>query len=481
MVFNSLSFVAFFSVVFVLYWVIFAKSLKLQNLLLLTSSYIFYAFWDWRFIFLLIISSLFNFILGYYMGKINNAIVRKRLLNLGIVASLGMLAYFKYVNFFITSFIALFSRLHVNLDIHLINIILPLGISFFTFRTMAYLLDINKGKIAPTTDWVVFFTFVAFFPSLVSGPIDKAGLLIPQLQKKRVFHKNEAADGLRQILWGIFKKAVIADNCAAITDPFFNNHAAASASTLVCLLFFYAIQIYADFSGYSDMAIGVARLLGFNITRNFDFPFFAQNISEFWRKWHMSLTAWLTEYVFTPLSIAFRDYGKAGIIAAILINFLLIGIWHGPNWTFVLFGLLHGCYYIPLLLRGKNINKKKKGTEGTTLKDVLNMAGTFVLVMVAFVLFRSDTVAQALSIYKMLFSTSVFSAPVFAKANMVMYTSILICFFMATEWFGRQGQYALADLPAKMPVVVRWPLYYALIAVIFLLSTNNQQFIYFQF
>jgi alginate O-acetyltransferase complex protein AlgI len=482
MVFNSLPFLFFFSAVFFLYWFVFAKSLMLQNVLLLVSGYVFYAFWDWRFTLLLLFASTFNFLLGYYMGRADSPKARKRLLSIGLIVSIGGLVYFKYTNFFITSFIALLGNLNIHPDIHVGNIILPLGISFFTFRNMAYLLDINKGKIQPATDWLAFFNFVAFFPSLIAGPIDKAGLLLPQLQKKRAFNKDEAVDGLRQILWGIFKKAVIADNCAAITDPVFANHTAYPASTLLCVLFFYAIQIYADFSGYSDMAIGVARLLGFNITRNFDFPLFAQNISEFWRKWHMSLTAWLTEYVFTPLSIAFRDYGKAGIIAAILINFLIIGIWHGPNWTVVLFGLLHGCYYIPYILRGKNISKKKKAnTNGTSLSDVLSMVGTFILVMLAFVLFRSDTVEQAVDIYKQLFTKSLFNTPVFERNNIVVYTLILICFFMAIEWIGRLGQHALVNIGTKLPVILRWPFYYALLAIIFLLATSKQQFIYFQF
>jgi alginate O-acetyltransferase complex protein AlgI len=482
MVFNSLPFLFFFSAVFFLYWFVFAKNLRLQNLLLLISSYAFYAFWDWRFILLLLFASILNFVLGYYMGKTHSRAVRKRLLSIGLIISIGGLVYFKYANFFISSFIALLSRLNFHPDTHVVNIILPLGISFFTFRNMAYLLDINKGKIEPATDWLAYFNFVAFFPSLIAGPIDKAGLLMPQLQKKRVFKKDEAIDGLRQILWGIFKKAVIADNCAAITDPIFANHTAYPASTLVCVLFFYAIQIYADFSGYSDMAIGVARLLGFNITRNFDYPFFAQNISEFWRRWHMSLTAWLTEYVFTPLSIAFRDYGKAGIIAAILINFLVIGLWHGPNWTFVLFGLLHGCYYIPYILRGKNISKKKKADiHKTSLTDVLSMAGTFILVMLAFVLFRSDTVEQALDIYGQLISKTLFSTPIFERNNIVVYTLILICFFMTVEWVGRHRQHALANIGAKWPIAIRWPFYYALVVLIFLLATSKQQFIYFQF
>ena len=253
-----------------------------------------------------------------------------------------------------------------------------LGISFFTFRTLSYLLDIDKGKIKAEKNWVVFFAYVSFFPSILSGPIDRAKNLIPQLEKKRAFDYNQAIDGLRQILWGLFKKIVIADNCAPFVNQIFNNYQSYPSSSLLLGAFFYAIQIYADFSGYSDMAIGISRLMGFNITKNFDFPFFAQNIAEYWRKWHMSLTSWLTDYVFTPLSIAFRDYGKWGLTFAIIINFTIIGIWHGPNWTYVLFGFLHGCYFIPLILRG-TMNKKNKIAKGKlfpSFRELINMLAT---------------------------------------------------------------------------------------------------------
>ena len=483
MLFNSQSFAVFFIVVFCLYWFVFGKNLKLQNLLILVGSYVFYSFWDWRFLSLLIFTSLTNFILGYYIGKADSVKQKRALLNIGIVISLGLLAYFKYTNFFITSFTDLLSRLGVTVNIHTINIILPLGISFFTFRTLSYLFDINRGKIAPTTDWVVFFSFVAFFPSLISGPIDKAGLLIPQLQRKRVFNSEEAIDGLRQILWGLFKKAVIADNCALITNPVFANYHTMPASSLLISAFFYTIQIYADFSGYSDMAIGLAHLLGINITRNFNFPFFAQNISEFWRKWHISLTTWLTEYVFTPLSISLRDYGKGGLIIAILINFTLIGIWHGDNWTFVLFGLLHGCYYIPSILKG-TLNKKKKtvkGKTGPSFTQIVNIIGTFTLVMLTFVLFRSDSVAQAIDIYRAIASKSLFYAPVFEQMNTVEHTFFFIICFLAIEWFGRNGHYALSDIGTKWPKITRWSFYYITIILIFLFAGTAQQFIYFQF
>jgi D-alanyl-lipoteichoic acid acyltransferase DltB (MBOAT superfamily) len=377
----------------------------------------------------------------------------------------------------------LFSKFGVTLTLNVANLILPLGISFFTFRTLGYLFDINRGKIEPAKDWITFFLFVAFFPSLISGPIDKAGMLIPQLEKKRVFSAAQAIDGLRQILWGLFKKTVIADNCSLITDPVFNNYHTLPASTLLISIFLYAIQIYADFSGYSDMAIGLAHLLGINITRNFDFPFFAQNIAEFWRKWHISLTTWLTEYVFTPLGIAFRNYGKLGLVFAIIINFTLIGLWHGANWTFVLFGFLHGCYYIPLIISG-SFNKKKKLSKGRlfpSFNEFINIAVTFLLVMFTFVIFRSTTIGQAIDIYRSLFSRSIVSAPVFEAANVVEHTFIFILFLFVIEWTGKDGQYALENIGVKWPAAARWSFYYATILFVFLFAGSGQQFIYFQF
>jgi D-alanyl-lipoteichoic acid acyltransferase DltB (MBOAT superfamily) len=424
-----------------------------------------------------------SYLLGNQIGKSNNLKTKRTLLYLGVIISLGILFYFKYFNFFVASFAGLFSRFGVNLNMPALNVILPLGISFFTFRTLSYLIDIHRGKITPATDWVTYFLFVAFFPSLISGPIDKAGLLMPQLERIRVFDGEQSVDGLRQILWGLFKKAVIADNCASITNPVFGNFHHLPASTLLIGIFLYTVQIYADFSGYSDMAIGTARLLGLSITRNFDFPFFAQNIAEFWRKWHISLTSWLTEYVFTPLNISFRDYGKGGLVLAILINFTLIGIWHGASWTFVLFGFLHGCYYIPLIISG-NLNKRKKLTKGKffpSLAEFIEIVGTFLLVMFTFVIFRSDTISQAFAFYRSLFSRSLLSSPVFGAANVVEHTLIFIIFLFITEWTGRDGQYALSDIGKKWHPVARWSFYYATVILVFLFAGSDQQFIYFQF
>ena len=378
----------------------------------------------------------------------------------------------------------IFHLLNMNFNLKTLSIIVPLGISFFTFRTISYLLDIDKGKIEASKDWIVFFNYVSFFPSVLSGPIDKAKMFVPQLEKKREYNFNQSADGFRQILWGLFKKVVIADNCSILTNSIFEDYHSLPASSLLLGAFLYAIQIYADFSGYSDMAIGISKLLGFNITKNFDFPFFSQNIAEFWRKWHISLTSWLTEYVFTPLSISFRDYGKFGLILAIIINFTICGIWHGANWTYVLFGFLHGIYFIPLILKG-TMNKKKKIAKDKLLpsfKEFINIVSTFTLVMLTMVIFRSETIEKAFEYYRGLFSTSLFSIPILhLKNNFLGITLLFICILFCIEWSSREQQYGIEKLFSGKPRIFRWIFYYFIVTIIFIFAATNQQFIYFQF
>lgn len=486
MVFNSIPFVAFFVVFFGLYWLVFNKNLKAQNLLLLAGSYFFYAWADWRFLAFLLGVSALNFYLGI---KIENAPTDKSkrfFLWIGLIQGLGGLLFFKYYNFFVNSFNNAFAAAGITLGLNTLQLLIPLGISFFTFRTISYLLDIEKGKAAASKDWMVFFNYVAFFPAILSGPIDKAKTFIPQLEIKRKFANANAVDGLRQILWGLFKKIVIANNCSVITNQVFENYQNLPASSLVIGMFLYTIQIYADFSGYSDMAIGVARLLGFNITKNFDFPFFAQNIADFWRRWHISLTSWLTEYVFTPLSIYFRDYANTGLILAIVINFTLIGIWHGANWTYILFGFLHGIYYIPLIVKG-TMNKKKKlaNVTLTNFSELFNMLKTFILVMLTFVIFRAANVSQAFDFYRHLISKSLLKLPVLSGISIIHLASILayILFMFAMEWNAKTNEHALEKFGLKLPKLIRWLFYVLLLFIIYYFSSivSNQAFIYLQF
>ncbi|NNT71481.1 MBOAT family protein [Flavobacterium sp. IMCC34852] len=483
MVFNSIPFVIFFTVFFLLYWLVVNRNLKAQNLLLLLGSYFFYAWTDWRLLSFLIVVSGLNYSLGLKIESATNEKSKRIFLYLGLLQGLGGLLFFKYFNFFVSSFNDAFHSIGISLGLNTLNLIVPLGISFFTFRTISYLLDIDKGKAEASKDWLVFFNYVAFFPSILSGPIDKAKTFIPQLESKREFNYLNAVDGLRQILWGLFKKVVIANNCAVITNDVFANYQSLPASSLVIGMFLYTIQIYADFSGYSDMAIGVARLLGFKITKNFDFPFFAQNIADFWRRWHISLTSWLTEYVFTPLSIYFRDYANNGLILAIVINFTLIGIWHGANWTYILFGFLHGIYYIPLILKG-TMNKKKRLTQ-TGLKELFNMVKTFTLVMLTFVIFKATSITEAFDFYRHLGSKSLLQLPILNGVSLLYFGAILsyILFMLVMEWKAKTKEHALEYFGTNQPKIMRWLFYVLLLLVIYYFSSavSNQDFIYLQF
>lgn len=437
---------------------------------------------------LLIIVSTLNFFLGVYIEKTANAKYRRLLLYVGLFQGIGALVFFKYYNFFIESLNETFHILHISWSLQTLNIIIPLGISFFTFRILSYLLDIDKGKIKATKDWVIFFNYISFFPSLLSGPIDKAQLLIPQLEQKRALNYDKAKDGLSQILYGLFKKIVIADNCAKISNHIFDNFELFSGSSLLFGTVLYTIQIYADFSGYSDMAVGFSRLIGFEITKNFSTPLFAQNIADFWRRWHISLTSWLTEYVFTPLSISLRDYGKSGLILAIILNFTICGLWHGANWTYVLFGFLHGCLFIPLILKG-TMNKKKKTVHGKlipTFNEFINIVMTFTLVALLFVLFRSESLVKAFGYYQSLF-VGLFQKQSYVDTFNYIYWEIdfklllFCCVFMFVEWIGREREYAFAAIGLRWPMIIRWAFYYLIILSIIIFGGEEQQFIYFQF
>ncbi len=437
-----------FTLFFGLYWYGFNNHLRLQNGLLLAGSYLFYAWLDWHFLFLLIGSSGLNYFLGIAIHRATKESSRRLLLGLGLLQGLGSLLFFKYWHSY-----------------------LPIGLSFYTFRTLSYLLDIKRRTIQPTRNWVVFFSYIAFFPCIIAGPIDRPGAFIPQLEALRRFELSRASDNMRQILWGLFKKIVIADNCAVFTTNIFADYQHLPGASLWIGAFLYTIQIYADFSGYSDMAIGVAGLLGFRVTRNFNYPFFARNIAEFWRRWHITLTTWLTDYVFTPLSIYFRDYGKAGLVIAILVNFTLIGIWHGPNWTFAIFGFLHGCYYIPLLLRRW---RSPLGRAG-------GIAGTFLLVMGTFIIFRADNLAQAIGYYRRLFTAPFLSGFAISQKINAAATAAAIAILFLTEWLQKDKEHALQLDTVKIPAVRRL-IYYGLLLFILIFSPARfAEFIYIKF
>jgi D-alanyl-lipoteichoic acid acyltransferase DltB (MBOAT superfamily) len=472
--------------VFFLYYFPLKERHKAQNWLLLFSSYFFYSFAEWKMTTLLLGATIIIYFLGIAIHKEVNSRKSSWLATLGVIIGVGLLVYFKYFNFFIDSFSSFLNTIGINSNFGTFNIIMPLGISFFTFKLISYIVEIHLGKIDPCKDFVVFSTYIAFFPTILSGPIDKPNLFIPQLQKKRSFDYRLVMDGCRQILWGLFQKVVIADSLASIINGVWGNIPSQTGSTLIVAAILYSFQMYTDFSGYSHMAIGVGKILGFQITPNFNYPYFSRNIAEFWRKWHISLTAWLTDYVFMPLNIKFRRYGNLGIIFAIVINFVVVGIWHGANWTFAVFGLYHGLLFIPLILSGSFFKKKKLKLNRfgyPSLIDFSKMVGTFLLVTFGLVIFRAENVGQAIRYISYTLSSSVFTIPTFADIRLgeALLILFLVTAFMLVEWNGRGEQYAIARFGLKWHKAFRWGLYFALTLAILLFSGTKQEFIYFQF
>lgn len=482
MLFNSIDFAIFLPIVFILYWFVTNRNLKLQNTLLLVSSCFFYACWDWRFLFLLLIS----IGLVYYPGKLMNSAKsqnqRKMWLWTSIIFSIGFLGVFKYYNFFISSFSDLLSNIGLQVNLWSINVILPVGISFYTFHGLSYIIDLYYKKIDEEKDFINYALFVSFFPLLVAGPIERATHLLPQIKRQRTFDYTKAVDGLKQILWGLFKKIVIADNCAEYANMIFNNSAHYSGSTLVLGALFFTFQIYCDFSGYSDIALGTARLLGIELLRNFAFPYFARDIAEFWRRWHISLTTWFRDYIYIPLG---GSHGGTWMkIRNTFIIFLISGFWHGANWTFIAWGAINAIYFLPLMLTNsnrKNIEIVAQGKQLPSINELLSMLFTFSLTVFAWIFFRADNMVHAINYISQIFSPSLFSMPHFVGLKGALITIILLVVFVLIEWKGREGQYAISHLGLSWSKPLRYAMYYAIIIAIFLFGGKEQQFIYFQF
>lgn len=481
----SLDFLVFFIVIFFVYYYPLRNSSPSQNGLLLAGSYFFYGSASIQLLPVLIVSTLVFYTLGLAIHRVKSERKSSFLTTLGVLLGVGILIYFKYLNFFIDSFAEVFKIMGLNVQLSTFSILLPIGISFFTFRLISYVIEIYRGKMEPTKDLVAFATYIAFFPTLLSGPIDRPNTFIPQLHKKRMFDYSLAVDGCRQILWGLFKKMVLADNLAVFTDQVWGNIPGSSASTLVVAAVFYSFQIYTDFSAYSDMAIGMGKIMGFSITKNFNYPYFATNVADFWRRWHISLTSWLTDYVFMPLNVRFRNWGNWGIILAIIINMVVVGMWHGANWTFAVFGLYNGLLFIPLILSGSFFKKKKQkvGKYGLpAVSDLIRMVGTFMLVTFGLVVFRAKNTAEAINYIDGIFSSSLLSTPVFESMGRVISTVILLMVFIVIEWLTRDKEYAIGTLEVKFKRPFRWAMYAFLIFLIGMyMATEESPFIYFQF
>lgn len=482
MLFNSIDFAIFLPIVFLLYWFVANKDLRFQNFLIVFSSYLFYGWWDWRFLSLILFSTLVDYTIGRKLLNEENTNKRKVLLWISILVNLGFLGFFKYYNFFLDNFVTAFSFFGQSINPQGLNIILPVGISFYTFQTLSYTIDVYNKKLAPTKDFIAFSAFVSFFPQLVAGPIERATNLLPQFYKKRTFDYNKAVDGLKQILWGLFKKVVIADNAAQYANEIFNNSEDYNGSTLVLGSLFFAFQIYGDFSGYSDIAIGTSRLFGFNLKRNFAFPYFSRDIAEFWRRWHISLSTWFRDYLYIPLGGS--KGSKWNKIRNVFIIFIVSGFWHGANWTFIVWGALNALYFLPLLLFNRNRQNLEIVAQGKifpSLKEFVSISITFGLTLLAWVFFRANSVGHAVSYLSEIFSKSVFKIPSFEVQNNFPYFIVFLAFFIISEWFGREGEYAIEKLVQKWKRPLRWAFYYGILLGIIYLRGKQQEFIYFQF
>ena len=484
MLFDSIDFAIFLPIVFVLYWLAGTQSRKLQNLLIVIASYIFYGWWSWIFLSLIFYSTVVDYFVGLALSREKNLYRRKFLLFISILFNLGFLGIFKYYNFFIDNFIATFSLFGVTIgNSYSLVLILPVGISFYTFQTLSYTIDIYKQKFEPTKDFIAFSAFVSFFPQLVAGPIERASHLLPQFYVKRTFNYSKAVDGLRQILWGLFKKIVIADNCAELANHIFENSESSSGVALILGSIFFTFQIYTDFSGYSDIAIGTSRLLGFNLKRNFAFPYFSRDIAEFWRRWHISLSTWFRDYLYIPLG------GSKGSTAMKVRNtfiiFIVSGFWHGANWTFIVWGTLNAIYFLPILLTNKNrinLETVAKGKYLPTLSELNSIIITFILTTFAWVFFRADNITHAYHYILGMFKLTTPSEYDFINVSIHPFTVLsLIFFFVLIEWIGREQQYAIERFAFGYNRTIRWSFYLVICLTIIIYQGKEQEFIYFQF
>lgn len=485
MVVNSINFLIFFIIVFAIYYLL-GKSYKQQNTWLLISSYVFYGIAEWKMLPLLLIATLVFYLLGIIIETANKSQSKRAsiLTTFGTCLGIGLLFYFKYLNFFIESFSTFFNAIGLRTNFTTFNILMPLGISFFTFKLISYIIEVHREHIPAEKNFITFATFIAFFPTILSGPIDRPQKFLPQLQEKRKFNYDMAVDGCKQILWGMFKKMVIADVLtSSLITPSWENMASVSALQLIIAALFYPLVMYTDFSGYSDMAIGIGKLLGIKVAINFKYPFFSRNIAEYWRGWHISLTSWLTDYVFMPLNIAFRNLGIHGSILAIIINLVFVGMWHGANWTYFTFGLYHGILFIPLIYSGAFMSKKKMKTNKRDLpstSDFFKMLRTYLLVAIGHIIFISTDLNNTWEYISHCCSSENWSI----WQSLHIRDGIMAYFCLAgvliLEWRSRNKyEYPLLSFNGKR--IFKWSIYILLLVLIIFYQGKPAEFIYFQF
>jgi D-alanyl-lipoteichoic acid acyltransferase DltB (MBOAT superfamily) len=476
MLFTSFTFALFFAVIFVVYWFILGKSHVAQNIFLVLTGYVFYGWWDWRLTILLFLVSISNYLFALKIDRGDNH-SSKGMLWLALVFNIGILAFFKYFNFFIDPFINVLSSVGISAHRESLRIVLPIGLSFYIFQALGYCVDVYRKNVQAQKNPVVYFAFMSFFPQLIAGPIERASNMFPQYAAKRVFNYGVAVDGLRQILWGLFKKVVIANTCAIHADKIFQNYSQYDGITLFTGLVFYAFQIYCDFSGYSDIAIGSGKLLGIRIMANFKYPYFSKSIADFWRNWHISLTSWLRDMIFTPLVIKTRAWGKTGVILAVLLTYFICGVWHGATLNYAFWGVLNGIYFIPQIIFPPKKRKKNK-SRLVRIKygflDGYQILLTFLMVMIAWLFFRLEHFHDAFAYLSAMVSRSYFALP-----STSIRCGLYIAAFVFIEWVQKKKEFPLQI--ERVPLIIRWLIYLLLTIAVLGFSTTEAKFIYFQF
>lgn len=478
MIFNSFSFLIFFPIVFLIYWYLGKKSLMYQNYFLLFASYFFYSYWDYRFTFLLLFSTLLDYVSGIKIQNSKTEKLKNFWFWMSILINIGFLGVFKYFNFFVESFTDLLNSIGLQVNPFTINVILPIGISFYTFHGLSYVIDIKKERIKAETNFVDYSLFVSFFPLLVAGPIERATHLLPQIKRERTFNYSKSVDGLKQILWGLFKKIVIADNCAYYVNEIFENYETFSSTTLVLGAVLFAFQIYGDFSGYSDIALGTARMMGFELLKNFNFPYFSRSIAEFWRRWHISLSSWFKDYLYIPLGGSQVNLWKK--VRNTFIIFLVSGFWHGANWTFLVWGGLNALFILPSIFLKSNRNNLEIVATNKWLPsfiELFQMVRTFALVVLCWIFFRANSLEEAFDYILKIFNPNTLGTSM--EFQKIIF--LLIAFMISVEWFNRNNSYGFKEFPFADKKIVKLLLYYFLLVVLFLYAKKSDSFIYFQF
>ena len=474
--FISIDFLSFFVCFFLIYWLVLNKRTKAQNILILLASYLFYGWWDWRFLILIFVSSLADYLVGIGLSGTKEKKQRKRLLYISLAINLGLLGFFKYFNFFVGSFVTAFNVAGGSLEYKALQLILPVGISFYTLQTLSYTIDVYDQKMPATKNAVNFFAYVSFFPQLVAGPIERATNLLPQFSRERPFNYASVTDGARQAAWGIFKKMVVANNLGDYVHYVLNTHSNHTGSTTLLGSLVGLFWIYCDFAAYSDIAIGTARMMGFNLMKNFDYPFFSRNVSEFWGKWHISLITWFRDYVVRRL----RGFSKPKLARNVFIIFLLTGIWHGANWTYLFWGLLHAILFLPVIFSKKR--KKYKGVVAKngflpSLKEFYLMAKLYFIVSVTGIFFQVDTLRDGFIHIGKMFSLSLFTIPYLPPWEGLAGIAIVV----VIEWIQRRKNHGLEIDTLIMAWPLRWLIYITVIFIILFFGRVEGSFVYFQF